>query len=91
MGVISYIVSLAVVGLIIGSLGRFIVPGPNRLGLLLTLGVGLTGAIGGAIVGAILGLGVFSIVPELAISAGLVYLMSHRGGRNRRAVAGRHW
>lgn len=91
MGVISYIVSLAVVGLIIGGLGRLIVPGPNRIGLLLTLGVGLTGAIVGAIVGGILGLGVFSIVLELAISAGLVYLVSSRGGRNRRIVANRHW
>jgi uncharacterized membrane protein YeaQ/YmgE (transglycosylase-associated protein family) len=91
VGVISYIISLAVVGLIIGGLGRLIVPGPNRIGLLRTLGVGLVGAIVGAIVGGILGLGVFSIVLELAVSAGLVYLVSNRGGRNRRIVANRHW
>ena len=90
MGIISYIISLAVVGLIIGGLGRLIVPGPNRIGLLPTLGIGLTGAIVGALVGGLLGLGLFSIVLELAISAGLVYLVSGRGARNWRLVARRH-
>lgn len=90
MGFISYVVSLAVVGLIIGGLGRLIVPGPNRIGLLGTLGVGVTGAVVGALIGGLLGLGLFSIVLELAISAGLVYVVSGHGARNRRLVARRH-
>ncbi len=90
MGIISYFISLAIVGLVIGGFGRLIVPGPNRIGLMTTLGVGLIGAIAGAIVGGLLGLGFFSIVLELAISASLVYLVSHRGSRNRRLVAHRH-
>ncbi len=90
VGFISYIISLAIVGLIIGALGRLIVPGRNRIGLLGTLGVGVTGATVGALVGGLLGLGLFSIVLELAISAGLVCLVSGRGSRNRRLVAHRH-
>jgi uncharacterized membrane protein YeaQ/YmgE (transglycosylase-associated protein family) len=83
MGILSYIVSLAVVGLVIGGLGRLIVPGRNRIGLWATIGVGLTGSILGAIVGGILGLGVISIVLELAIAAGLVYAVGGRSSSGR--------
>jgi uncharacterized membrane protein YeaQ/YmgE (transglycosylase-associated protein family) len=83
MGFIGYLISLVIVGLVIGALGRLIVPGPNRIGLPMTVGVGLAGSILGAIIGGILGLGVISIVFELAIAAGLVYLVSGRNTRNR--------
>jgi uncharacterized membrane protein YeaQ/YmgE (transglycosylase-associated protein family) len=86
MGIIGYLISLIVVGLIIGALGRLIVPGPNPIGLPMTLGVGLAGSILGAIIGGVLGLGVISIVFELAIAAGLVYVVS---GRNRLSSHGR--
>ena len=90
MGIVSYLVSLVVVGLVIGGLGRLIVPGPNRIGLGATLGVGLTGAIVGAVLGRFLGLGFFSIVFELALSAGLAYLVSHRDSHGGRLAAPRH-
>ncbi len=80
---IGYLISLAIVGLVIGGLGRLIVPGPNPIGLLATMGVGLAGSILGAIVGGLLGLGAISIVFELAISAGLVYVVGGRNGRGR--------
>jgi uncharacterized membrane protein YeaQ/YmgE (transglycosylase-associated protein family) len=79
VGFIGYLISLVVVGFIIGGLGRLIVPGPNPIGLWKTLGVGLAGALVGGLVGSILGLGAFSIILELAVSAGLVYFVS--GGR----------
>lgn len=90
MGILSYLISLVVVGLVIGALGRLVVPGPNRIGLGPTLGVGLAGAVLGAIVGSILGLGAISIVFEVAIAAGLVYLLSGRGARAKRLVSHRH-
>ncbi len=44
------IVSVLVGGLVIGALGRLVVPGPTPLGCLGTIGVGVLGAIiGGAI------------------------------------------
>jgi uncharacterized membrane protein YeaQ/YmgE (transglycosylase-associated protein family) len=79
MGFIGYLISLVIVGFIIGGLGRLIVPGPNPIGLWKTLGVGLAGALVGSLIGAALGLGAISIVFELAVSAGLVYFVS--GGR----------
>jgi uncharacterized membrane protein YeaQ/YmgE (transglycosylase-associated protein family) len=78
VSIIGYLISLVIVGFIIGGLGRLIVPGPNPIGLWRTLGVGLAGALVGGLLGGLLGLGVISIVPELAISAGLVYLSSGR-------------
>jgi uncharacterized membrane protein YeaQ/YmgE (transglycosylase-associated protein family) len=87
MGFLSYLISLVIVGFFIGAVGRLIVPGPNRISLPATLGVGLAGSILGAIVGGILGLGVISIVFELAISAGLVYVVTGRTGRNKQLTS----
>jgi uncharacterized membrane protein YeaQ/YmgE (transglycosylase-associated protein family) len=78
VGFIGYLISLVVVGLVIGGIGRLIVPGPNRIGLATTVVIGLTGSVLGAIIGGILGLGAISIVFELALAAGLVYVV---GGR----------
>jgi uncharacterized membrane protein YeaQ/YmgE (transglycosylase-associated protein family) len=87
MNVIGYLISLAIVGLIIGALGRLIVPGPNPIGLWATLAVGLGGAILGGAIGALIGLGAVSIVIEVALSAGLVYLVSGRQrGRTLRST-----
>jgi len=85
MGIIGYIVSLLIVGFVVGGLGRLIVPGPNPIGAGRTLGVGLIGAFVGGLLGGLLGIGVLAIVFEVAISAGLVYLVS---GRSRRLTSG---
>ena len=81
MSVIGYVISLIIVGFVVGGLGRLIVPGPNPIGLWATLGIGLVGAVAGGVLGAILGVGAFTIVLERAISAGLVSLTSGRSGR----------
>lgn len=81
MSFIGYVISLVIVGLIIGGLGRLLVPGPNPIGIWRTLGIGLAGAFLGGLLGGLLGLGAVSIVFELAISAGLVYLVSGHGNR----------
>lgn len=81
MGIISSLISLLVVGLIIGGLGRLIVPGRNPIGLGATLVIGLAGSFVGAIIGAVLGLGLLTIVPELAIAAGLVYATGKSRGQ----------
>jgi uncharacterized membrane protein YeaQ/YmgE (transglycosylase-associated protein family) len=81
MGIIGYIVSLLIVGFVIGGLGRLIVPGPNPIGAGRTLGVGLIGAFVGSLIGGLLGIGFFTIIFEVAISSGLVYLVSGRLGQ----------
>ncbi len=88
MGIIGYILSLVIVGFVVGALGRLVVPGPNPIGAWRTLGVGLIGAFVGSLVGGLLGLGLFTVVLEVAVAAGLVYLTS---GRSRRLTpGGRH-
>lgn len=91
MNIIGYLISLVVVGLVIGALGRLVVPGPNRIGLWATFAVGLGGAILGGLIGGLIGLGAISIVIEVAISAGLVYAVSRRQ-RDRALPSGpRQW
>jgi uncharacterized membrane protein YeaQ/YmgE (transglycosylase-associated protein family) len=88
MGIIGYLVSLLVVGFVVGGLGRLIVPGPNPIGAWRTLGIGLVGALVGSLVGGLLGIGIFTIIFEVAIAAGMVYLVSGRSGRLN--AGGRH-
>ena len=84
MGIIGYIISLVIVGFVIGGLGRLVIPGPNPIGAGKTLGVGLIGAFAGSLLGGLLGLGIFTILVEVAVAAGLVYLVS---GRSRRLTS----
>jgi uncharacterized membrane protein YeaQ/YmgE (transglycosylase-associated protein family) len=86
MGIIGYILSLLIVGFVVGGLGRLVVPGPNPMGAGKTLGIGLIGAFAGSLIGGLLGLGLFTIVLEVAAAAGIVYLTS---GRSRRLTPGR--
>jgi uncharacterized membrane protein YeaQ/YmgE (transglycosylase-associated protein family) len=44
---VETILSAILIGAVLGVLGRLIVPGRNRLGCLLTVGVGILAALGG--------------------------------------------
>jgi len=48
------LVLLAITGLVIGAIGRLLVPGPSPLGLVGTMGAGIAGAFIGGIVGRLL-------------------------------------
>ncbi len=47
----GYFLALIGTGLVFGALGRLIVPGPNPIGILLTILVGIGGAILGGLIG----------------------------------------
>lgn len=51
------ILGLIVVGLIIGALARLVKPGKQRIGLLMTLLLGVGGAIVGGVIASLLGTG----------------------------------
>jgi uncharacterized membrane protein YeaQ/YmgE (transglycosylase-associated protein family) len=51
------IIGLLVVGLIIGALARLVKPGKQRLGLLMTLLLGVGGALIGGVIASLLGTG----------------------------------
>jgi uncharacterized membrane protein YeaQ/YmgE (transglycosylase-associated protein family) len=74
------------VGLVVGGLGRFLIPGRQRIGLLLTILIGIVGAVaGGGITRALEGPGhdVISFLIALVIAAVLVALISGPQGRRR--------
>lgn len=80
------LVWLAITGLLIGALGRLVVPGRHRLGLLATIAIGLLGSVLGRLLGSALhtgGLG--TLLLEIAVAAATVALAS---GRHRTALRG---
>lgn len=54
---IAGIVSAIVIGTVIGVLGRLIVPGRQRVGILLTIGVGIVAALIGSVIANYFGVG----------------------------------
>jgi uncharacterized membrane protein YeaQ/YmgE (transglycosylase-associated protein family) len=87
------ILGLIVVGLIIGALARLIKPGKQRLSILMTLVLGVVGALIGGVVASLLGtgdiwelnvLGFIVAVIAAVLLIGVAEGMS--GGRSRGAV-----
>jgi len=78
MGILSWIL----MGLIVGALAKFIMPGKDPGGIVITILLGIAGAFVGGFVGNLLGLGSFtgfnlgSIV--LATAGALLLLWGHR-------------
>lgn len=81
---ITFLIVVAVGGLIIGALGRLLVPGRNPMGILRTTLVGLGGSFAGGLVGRLL-LGwryrysmLLALVIAVVCAAGIVYLLDGR-------------
>ncbi|MFD5026810.1 GlsB/YeaQ/YmgE family stress response membrane protein [Streptomyces sp. NPDC058373] len=88
---ISGIISAIVIGIVIGVLGRLVVPGRQRIGLLLTIVVGIVAALAGTLLAARFGLAETRGVDwaewgvQTALAAvGVVALDRAAGGRRRR-------
>jgi uncharacterized membrane protein YeaQ/YmgE (transglycosylase-associated protein family) len=78
MGILSWIV----MGLVVGVLAKWIMPGDDPGGIVLTAVLGIAGAFVGGFIGSLLGLGTFtgfnlgSVV--LAVAGALLILWGHR-------------
>ena len=69
------VLSIAVLGIFFGALGRLIVPGTQSIGILATIACGWAGALAGGIIAHAAGLGWFTkVLIELALSAAAVAL-----------------
>ncbi|MEV7518458.1 GlsB/YeaQ/YmgE family stress response membrane protein [Streptomyces diastaticus] len=86
----SGIISAIVIGIVIGVLGRLVVPGRQRIGLLLTIVVGIVAALVGIFIAAQLGLAETKGVDwaewgiQIVLAAlGVVALDRTMGGRRR--------
>ena len=87
---ISAIIAWLITGLVVGGLAHLLVPGRQRIGILLTLLFGIVGALlGGFITAAIIGAGHFIItfIVSLIVAAVLIAVVTPPTGR--RYVQGR--
>jgi uncharacterized membrane protein YeaQ/YmgE (transglycosylase-associated protein family) len=74
MGILSWII----LGLIAGALAKWIMPGRDDMGLIITILLGIAGAFVGGYLGSLLGLGsigVLSIGSILTATAGAILLL----------------
>ncbi|GHC71160.1 transglycosylase [Nocardiopsis terrae] len=80
---ISGIISALIIGLIIGALGRLVVPGKQHLPIWLTLLLGIVAAfIGGWIGGMIWDAFLFVLIVQVLVAAGIVYLADGMYSKN---------
>lgn len=82
MSLIAYIISMLVIGLLLGGLARLALPGKDPMSLMQTIAIGVTGAVVGGLISLALfgrdGGGLF--IPFL-VAFGLVYAVRRsRGG-----------
>jgi uncharacterized membrane protein YeaQ/YmgE (transglycosylase-associated protein family) len=81
---IGGIISAIVVGLIVGALGRLVVPGKQNMAIWLTIVVGIVAALIGSAIAAALGLGfVLTLIIQVLLAAAGVYLIANsQSGRS---------
>ncbi len=72
------IVGLIILGLIIGALARLVVPGSNPIGLLMTLLLGVVGAVVGGLIANAVGIdnAIVRFLIALAVAAVLVFAVT---------------
>ena len=73
---ISYLIGVAVSGLIIGALGRLAIPGRQPMGCVMTILVGIGGSLLGGLVGEALFNRPGGFILAVLCSAGIVYVIS---------------
>ena len=79
---ITFLILLAISGLIVGALARLALPGRDPMGILATIGVGIGGSfLAGLVSAAVLGRNAGSFVLSVLFATGIVYLIRRsRGG-----------
>lgn len=82
VGILLYLLYVAIGGLIIGALARWILPGPDPMSYPRTILYGLGGSITGGLIGWILGLpGWLDLALSVAGAIGLIWYFRRRQGR----------
>ena len=74
---IGEIIGLIVIGLIVGALGRLINPGPDPMGILMTIAIGVASAL---LVGWLVGGGILGFILAVIVAAVLVTLVARMFG-----------
>ena len=76
---VLYLIYLLIGGLIVGALARLVLPGPDPMSWLATIGYGIAGSFIGGILGRLLGFGNFGLLLGIACAAGLIWYFRRRG------------
>jgi uncharacterized membrane protein YeaQ/YmgE (transglycosylase-associated protein family) len=88
---VTGIISALIVGLVIGALGRLVVPGKQRIGILVTMLVGVVAALIGTAIARATGVadtnGIdwIELLFQVVLAAVGVFLVASMMGRNRRS------
>jgi uncharacterized membrane protein YeaQ/YmgE (transglycosylase-associated protein family) len=83
---VAHIIGLVIVGLLVGALGRLFHPGRDRMGLLMTMAIGVASVvIAGLLVGGFLGF-VVAVIVGVALVALWSHLVEQRKPGWRRAM-----
>ena len=77
---IGEIIGLIIIGLIIGALGRLFHPGPDPIGIVLTIVIGIGSAL---LVGWLVGGGILGFILAVIVAVVLVALFSRAAGPRR--------
>ncbi|MDP2711028.1 MAG: hypothetical protein Q8O56_07395 [Solirubrobacteraceae bacterium] len=82
MELLTFIIALALVGLVVGAFARLALPGPDPMSIPMTIGIGLAGAFLAGLVGsALFGRGGGSLLLAIMFAALIVYFVRRsRGG-----------
>jgi uncharacterized membrane protein YeaQ/YmgE (transglycosylase-associated protein family) len=81
---VSALIAFLITGLVIGALAHLLVPGRQRIGIVLTLLFGIVGAlVGGIVTAAVIGPGhlIISFIVALVVAALLISAVSHPRSR----------
>jgi uncharacterized membrane protein YeaQ/YmgE (transglycosylase-associated protein family) len=90
--VLGLIISAIVVGLIIGALGRLVLPGRQDISIWLTIAIGIVAALIGSLIASALGVGEtrgidwIKLIIQVALAAGGVALVAGRSAPGRRRL-----
>ena len=86
MDLIPYLISLIFTGLVVGALGRLLLPGRDPMSIPATIGVGMLATfITGLVLWALVGPGAGSLLISVLVAVGIVYLI-RRSRRDRHAA-----
>jgi len=83
---LSAIIGWLIVGVVIGRIAHILVPGRQRIGIVLTILVGMVAAlVGGVVTTALIGAGhvIITFLVALAVSAVMIAAVSHSRSRLR--------
>jgi uncharacterized membrane protein YeaQ/YmgE (transglycosylase-associated protein family) len=84
----GFVIAILISGLVTGGLARLAVPGPDPMPLWLTIAIGLTGSIAGAVLGDVISGGNGYVISFLSLGVAIALVIAYRHYIQRRPIWG---